>query len=525
MMSFWRRREESLVVGAAGLALFLAAFLPLAWTFIEAAAADPPALRRGLAALKAARPWILLGRSLTLAAAATALALLLGVPLGLLLGKTEVWGRRLALALQALPMSLPPFLLGLGWFYLFGAQGFVGSEASRRILFSELGAVLVLGLAFAPVASSLTALGLWGVDAALEEAARVVAGPVRVAVRILLPAAWPAVALAALIVFTLAFSELGVPMFLRVEVYPAAVFARLGGMDFAIAEAGFLTIPLWLVAIVLLGIERSLFRRRSFAVAGLRGRSAAPLPLGRLRFPAAACCWLATLLLLAPILSLAARAGRGGGFSAANQWLWPSLANSLILGCAAASLLAVVGAVLGHAAARRRPGEKILDGLAALAFLAPAALLGVGLTAIWNRPPTRFIYGGPAILVLGFLARYSIVAIRSFAAVLAQFSRDLEDTAAAFGAGYLRRFLGIVLPANFRGLAAAWILAFVFCWRDLETAVLFYPAGWEPLTVKIFTLEANAPEAVVAALSVAQAAATALVLALGFLVWRRKAPW
>ncbi len=227
MRSFFRRREECLVVGAAGLALFLAAFLPLAWTLISAAWADPPALRRGLAALQAARTWVLFGRSLALAAAATALALLLGVPLGAFLGKTEVWGRRLALALQALPMFLPPFLLGLGWFYLFGAQGFVGSEASRRILFSDLGAVLVLGLAFAPVASSLTALGMGGVDASLEEAARVVAGPYRVAFRILLPAAWPAVALSALIVFTLAFSELGVPMFLRVEVYPAAVFARL----------------------------------------------------------------------------------------------------------------------------------------------------------------------------------------------------------------------------------------------------------------------------------------------------------
>ena len=64
-------------------------------------------------------------------------------------------------------------------------------------------------------------------DGALEDAARVAAPPARVLLRIVLPAAAPAIALAALLIFTLALSELWVPMFLRVDAYPAAVFARL----------------------------------------------------------------------------------------------------------------------------------------------------------------------------------------------------------------------------------------------------------------------------------------------------------
>jgi iron(III) transport system permease protein len=80
-----------------------------------------------------------------------------------------------------------------------------------------------------PIVTSLTALGALGVDASLEEAARVVARPARVVLHILLPAARPAIAFALIVVFALSLSELGVPMFLRVEVFPAAVFARLGG--------------------------------------------------------------------------------------------------------------------------------------------------------------------------------------------------------------------------------------------------------------------------------------------------------
>ncbi len=83
------------------------------------------------------------------------------------------------------------------------------------------------------------------------------------------------------------------------------------------------------------------------------------------------------------------------------------------------------------------------------------------------------------------------------------------------GARFLRRMRRILLPIHARGLAAAWLLSLVFCLRDLETAVLLYPAGEEPLTVRIFTLEANGPQPVVAALSCVQVAMTALVLAAG----------
>jgi iron(III) transport system permease protein len=80
-----------------------------------------------------------------------------------------------------------------------------------------------------------------------------------------------------------------------------------------------------------------------------------------------------------------------------------------------------------------------------------------------------------------------------------------------------------VLPVSARGVIAGWLLAFLFCVRDLETAVLFYPAGREPLTVRLFTLEANGPPAVVAGLAVAQVALTAAVLTLGAAAffWRR----
>ncbi|MBI5477851.1 MAG: ABC transporter permease subunit, partial [Deltaproteobacteria bacterium] len=262
-----RRQQQPLILAAAGLVLAGLALAPLLWLLGASVSGAGSTFRL----LAAARPWALLLRSVLLASGVTVVALVLGTPLGLLIARADLPGRRALWLLHAFPLALPPFLLALGWFYLLGRNGLCGTPLTARLLFGSGGAVAVMGLAFTPVVTSLVALGVLGVDASLEEAARVVASPWRVATRILLPAARPSLVLAAIVVFALALSELGVPMFLRVEVFPAAVFARLGGIDYAPGEAFALVLPLVPLALVLLALERRFVGPRSFAVGGVRG--------------------------------------------------------------------------------------------------------------------------------------------------------------------------------------------------------------------------------------------------------------
>jgi iron(III) transport system permease protein len=82
----------------------------------------------------------------------------------------------------------------------------------------------------------------------------------------------------------------------------------------------------------------------------------------------------------------------------------------------------------------------------------------------------------------------------------------------------------ILIPSAGRGLGLAWLATFVFCLRDLETAVLYYPPGREPLTVRIFTLEANGPEPIVAGLACLHVVITGLVVVTGAWLLRRGSP-
>jgi iron(III) transport system permease protein len=515
------RRQQDITLGAAAAVLVLTAVLPLLTLLVEALSGGASSV----ALLASARTWSLLFRSLVLSAGVTLVAASIGFPLGLVIARTDVTGRRTLWFLHGFALFLPPFLIALGWFQWFGREGFIGNESSAAILFSEVGFMAVLGVTFSPVVTSLVALGVLGVDASLEEAARTTASPARVLSRILLPAAWPAVALALLVVFSLALSELGVATFLRVDVYAAAVFARLAGIDYAPGEAFTLVLPLVPIALALLWLERRFSARRSFAVLGLRA-SREPMPLGRWKIPLTAMAWLITAVSIAPMLGLVLRFWRSGEglrpvLESAGRAPW----NSLALAALAASVIVGMAVGVAHAAARGLRLALALDAVAVLSFVTPVSVLGAGLIAVWNRPATNFVYATMAILVVGCVARYAVIGMRVLASTFAQVPEHLEEAAAAAGARYWRRLFGIALPLGRRGVVFAWLLAAVFCLRDLETAVLFYPPGREPLTVRIFTLEANGPEALVAGLALLQIGLTALCAVVGgALLYRWKRP-
>ena len=512
-----KRAEEPLALGLVGAVLIVASLLPFVFLVVGLVRA-PAELSAGMALLGSREPWFVFLRSVVSALAVALASVLVGVPLGLLLGCTDVRGRKAALILHAFPMFLPPFLLALGWFFLFGKSGLWGSEHSSSALFSLGGSVAVEALVFTPIITSLVALALQRIDPSLVEAARVAARPGRVATRILLPLAWPAAALGALVVFALSLSELGVPMFLRVRAYTAAVFARLGAVQYAPGEALVLTLPMLIVSLALLAMERRLIGPRSFAVLGLRAGEATVLPLGKWRPLGTIVAWAVALATLVPLVGLAWRARTG--IAALQDWIGSGLQNSIVPAAIAATLLIGIAVVLGRAIALGRAGATALDALMVLAFVTPAAVLGVGLIGVWNRPATQTIYGSLAIIVIGFVARYAVLPTRTFAIAVAQASPHLEESARVQGAWFLRRLLRIVVPLHARAIAAAWLLAFVSCLRDLETTILFYPAGSAPLTVRIITLEANGPEPVVAALALVHVLVVAAALVAGALALR-----
>jgi molybdate transport system permease protein len=94
--------------------------VPLAGLVVRAPWGDAWPVLHGTAAGEALR------LSLWTSTTATAISLVIGVPLAWLLARTEFPGRRLVRALVTLPLVLPPVVGGVALLLAFGRSGFVG---------------------------------------------------------------------------------------------------------------------------------------------------------------------------------------------------------------------------------------------------------------------------------------------------------------------------------------------------------------------------------------------------------------
>jgi ABC-type spermidine/putrescine transport system permease subunit II len=103
-----------------------------------------------------------------------------------------------------------------------------------------------------------------------------------------------------------------------------------------------------------------------------------------------------------------------------------------------------------------------------------------------------------------------------------QIPQSQEEAAAVAGVGWLRTLRTIVMPQIAGGLAAAWLIAFVFAFGELGASILVSPPGESTLPIRIYTIIANTPSSVVAALALLQLSVVLLPLAAGAMLVARR---
>jgi iron(III) transport system permease protein len=505
-------------IGAAAGVFLVTSVLPLVY-MLATTVADAPASVFVLDSRQRA----LLSNSTLLAATTAVLAALIGLPLGFGLARVPVARKTVIRIALAAPVLLPPYIVALAWVYVGGSAGAVASVLGRDLFsawtYSLPASAIVLALVYYPIVMLATEAALRQIDPHLEEAGLIAAGPGRVLSRITFPLVAPAIGGAALIVFVLAISEFGVPALLRVRVYTTEVFTAFAALlDFPRATA--VTIPLLVLAAGTSAIASALLGARDLA--GHRRVGAVSIGPASLRLPigllAVGAIFLAVVV---PTLVLAREAD---GILAAARGSWPSIRVSLLMATMGATLVVAVGGTLGYARARITTRlARIADIVWVVLFAVPSTVVGVALVAMWNRPgPLGVVYGTLAMLLLVYLARFVPVAALIISASVRQVPMSHEEAAAVAGVGWLRGVAAIVIPQIARGLAAVWLVVFIFAFGELGASILVSPPGESTLPIRIYTLIANTPSSVVAALALLQVVVIFIPLAAGALVVARR---
>ncbi len=206
--------------------------------------------------------WDALRLSIETSLEATAISIVLGVPLAWILARRPFPGRSLIRAAVTLPLVLPPVVGGIALFFALGEHGLVGQYLYRwfgwSLPFTQFGIVVAATFVSMPFLVVTVEGALRSADRGLEEAAATLgASRWRVFTRITLPLITPSLALGSVLCWARAIGEFGATTIfggniagttLTMPVLVLRVFQVSGDPSAATA----LSLPLMLVAIVVL---------------------------------------------------------------------------------------------------------------------------------------------------------------------------------------------------------------------------------------------------------------------------------
>ncbi|AGA90535.1 ABC-type Fe3+ transport system, permease component [Thioflavicoccus mobilis 8321] len=486
----------------------VAVYLPAGQLILEALSVGRPS-----AAIKSlfltSSQWSLLGRSVTLAAGASLLAVLIGVPYALLCEKTDLPGRAFFSLAYLVPLLIPPYLHAIVWGRLLARNGpvnqflmdLLGLPSAPVDVHSLGGAVVVLALAYFPFVTLLTISGLRTVDASYEEAALMQRCAWRAVTRVSLPMVRPHVGAAALFVFVFAIIDFGVADVLRVQVYPVEIFIQFSAL-YDEQAAIMLSIPLLVVTALAIALQVHTMRGRSYVSLQAGRGTIRRYRLGGARGVAAALCSAILLFsVLVPVGALMDAAGPLQSYQRALDFSLEQILVSFVLALIAAVVMTALSVAVAVALfSAERFGKVVAEYLSQLAFAIPPIVLGIGMIKLWNRPETDWLYGSALIVVLGCVAHFVPFTIRVVYSNLQQFNPRLLDAAALTRRSSLTIGWRILLPLLRNGLLTALFIGFVLSMGELGVTLLVIPPGTETIPIKIYNFMHYGAEQTVAAL-------------------------
>ncbi len=206
--------------------------VPLVGLLLRAPWGEAWTILRGSAAGEALR------LSLWTSTTATAISLLIGVPLAWLLARTDFPGLRLVRALVTLPLVLPPVVGGVALLLAFGRSGFVGQYLDQwfgiTLPFTPAAVVIAETFVAMPFLVVTVEGALRSADRGFEEAAATLgAGRMTVFRRVTLPLIGPSLVAGAVLCWARALGEFGATITFagsfpgRTQTMPIAVYYAL----------------------------------------------------------------------------------------------------------------------------------------------------------------------------------------------------------------------------------------------------------------------------------------------------------
>jgi len=431
----------------------------------------------------------LIKNTVVLVITVSALCMLLGVGLAVLVARTDLPLRSMWVVLFTMPLAVPGFVSSYTWVAA-SFRYFPRSTALNGLG----GATLILSLGLFPYVFLPTVAALRAVDAGQEEAARSL-GRSRWNIwwSVTMPQLRVAIAAGTLIIMLHVLAEFGGLQLLNYQTLTTAVMQRVKVLG-APESARALSVVLVVGSLLVLMAER-LIRGRRMPVRVGRGVTRTPIAwrLGPTKaLWVGGCVVVAVFALGVPVYVSVVGLADGLGYSGGAQAIdWAGLGaaatTSTKLAVSAAIVATVAAFPVSWMMARHHGTFATLTERAVwIAHSLPGVILALALVFIgihWFRP----LYQTSTMLVAAYVILFLPLAVGSQIVGLRAAARGLDDISHSLGRGRLQTLCRITLPLAFPGIAAGALFVLLDVEKELTTTLLLQPTGMTTLTTALWS--------------------------------------
>jgi iron(III) transport system permease protein len=425
-------------------------------------------------------------------------------------------GRDALTWLLPLPLAIPTYIVAYVYVDILDALGPV--QTAARAIFgwrspadywfpnvrSLGGAILLFGFVLYPYVYLAARAMLQTQGSLFTEAARMLgAPPWRLARRITLPLARPAITVGVSLALLETLNDIGASEYLGVQTLTLSIFTTWLNRG-SLAGAAQMACLMLLIVAALIALERYGRRRRDFAVSTQDARLLSRVKLtGPARWMAAIACFAPVLLgfvlpagyLLHEVIVRGLLVGFDTGLvrHALTTVVLASIATTitLVLGfLAVAALRYVRHPIVAASVNAAGIGYAVPGTVLALGLLSPLVLVDEGINALTRALGEKgvglVLAGSAAALIIAYVIRFLAIAIGFAQAGFSRISMELDDVARLLGAGAGTLARTIHLPLARPAIWGAALLVFVDCLKELPATLLLRPLNVETLATYIY---------------------------------------
>jgi len=406
-----------------------------------------------------------------------------------------------------IPLLTPSLLGGISLIYWFGNQGVLKDLLLGNTIYGPIGITIGSSYWVFPHALMIVITALSITDARLYEAADALrTSKLKVFFTVTLPGCKYGLISAGFVIFTLVFTDFGVPKviggnynMLATDIYKQVI----GQQNFQMGAV--VSVVLLLPAVIAFTVDR-IVQKKQVALLSSRAVPYTPKPSAGRDISMFLFCSVVALFILA-MLGMAQYAALvkfwpynlsfaldNYNFDVMDGGGWEAFWNSIYMAVYTAifgTIIIFFGAYLMEKGRGFKAGRTAFHMIAITPLAVPGMVLGLAYIFFFNHPdnPLNFLYGTMAILVIVTIVHFYTVSHLTAVTALKQMDNEFESVSASLKAPFYKTFMRVTVPVCLPAIFDISIYLFLNAMTTVSAVIFLYSSDTTLASVAVLNMD------------------------------------